>query len=78
MNLNRFITGRVSASVALGAVCALSVAACGGGIGSQMAQQAASGFADTAIDRQFWRWEYKHFRSQWDLVGNFYGPHNGQ
>src|ERR1700675_3385591 len=51
------VTGRVSASIAVGVVCALSVAACGGGSGgggaygggSQMSQQTASGFADTAL-----------------------------
>jgi uncharacterized protein (TIGR03118 family) len=47
------ITRRISASFAVGAVCALSVAACGGGgggsSGSQMAQQTATGFTDIAL-----------------------------
>jgi hypothetical protein len=53
MNLNYRIAARVSASLAVGAVCALSVVACGGGGGSgyasQMAQQTIAGFADTAL-----------------------------
>src|ERR1700730_5981091 len=54
MNLNYCIAARVSASLAVGAVCALSVVACGGGgsssgYASQMAQQTITGFADTAL-----------------------------
>jgi uncharacterized protein (TIGR03118 family) len=55
MKLHRIIKFRASASLAAGAVCALSIAACGGGGGSssggasQMAQQATSGFTDTAL-----------------------------
>jgi uncharacterized protein (TIGR03118 family) len=53
MQLNCIISGKVSASFAVGVVCALSVAACGGrggGIsGSQMAQQTTTGFTDTAL-----------------------------
>jgi uncharacterized protein (TIGR03118 family) len=55
MKLHRLITARVSASFALGVVCALSVVACGGSSGggsgsaSQMLQQAATGFTDTAL-----------------------------
>jgi uncharacterized protein (TIGR03118 family) len=58
MKANCIIPGRVSASIAVGVVCALSVAACGGGSGgggaygssgSQMSQQTTSGFADTAL-----------------------------
>ena len=49
MKLHRVITGRVSASFAVG-VCALSIAACGGGGGggSQMVQT-TTGFTDTAL-----------------------------
>jgi hypothetical protein len=53
MKLHRIIRRKVSASFAVGAACALSLAACGGGggsiSGSQMAQQTTSGFADTAL-----------------------------
>src|SRR5580700_4068840 len=57
MNSNRIFTGRVSASFALSAVCALSLAACGGGggggsgggSGSQTVQQTTSGFTDIAL-----------------------------
>jgi uncharacterized protein (TIGR03118 family) len=58
MRLHRIITRNVWASFAVGAACALFLAACGGGgggsgsgsgTGSQMAQQATSGFADTAL-----------------------------
>jgi uncharacterized protein (TIGR03118 family) len=50
MKLHRIIPRKVSASFAVGAVCALSLAACGGGSsGSQMARQTTSGFADTAL-----------------------------
>jgi uncharacterized protein (TIGR03118 family) len=56
MKIHRIITGKVSASFAVGAVCALSLAACGGGGGSsggssssQMAQQTTTGFTDTAL-----------------------------
>ena len=54
MNLNYFIAARVSASLSVGAVCALCVVACGGGgsssgYASQMAQQTITGFADTAL-----------------------------
>jgi uncharacterized protein (TIGR03118 family) len=49
MKLHCFVTGRVSASVAVG-VCALSIAACGGGgsAGSPMVQT-TTGFTDTAL-----------------------------
>ena len=54
MNLYRVITSRASMSAQLGMVCALSVAACGGGSGggSSMGQTvppAAMGFTDTAL-----------------------------
>jgi uncharacterized protein (TIGR03118 family) len=55
MKLHPSFTRRLSASTAVGAVCALSVAACGGGSNggggstSQMAQQSTAGFADTAL-----------------------------
>jgi uncharacterized protein (TIGR03118 family) len=55
MKLQGIITRRISASFAVGAVCALSVAACGGGggggggSGSQMAQQTTTGFIDIAL-----------------------------
>jgi uncharacterized protein (TIGR03118 family) len=58
MKSNCIITGRVSASIAVGVVCALSVVGCGGGSGgggtyggsgSQMSQQTTTGFADTAL-----------------------------
>jgi uncharacterized protein (TIGR03118 family) len=53
MNLYRVITSRRSASAQLGMVCALTVAACGGGSGSgtSMSQTvpAAMGFTDTAL-----------------------------
>jgi uncharacterized protein (TIGR03118 family) len=55
MKLTCIITGKVSASFAVGAVCALSLAACGGGggsgtgSGSQMVQQTTTGFTDTAL-----------------------------
>jgi uncharacterized protein (TIGR03118 family) len=52
MKLHQIITGRVSASSAVGVVCAICVAACGGG-GSQMAVQMpvqmTTGFTDTAL-----------------------------
>ena len=53
MKLHQTNTGRVSASSAVGAVCAICVAACGGGGGSQMAVQMpvqmTTGFTDTAL-----------------------------
>src|SRR5579859_3225524 len=53
MKFERNITHKVSASFAVGAVCALSLAACGGGSGggggSQVVQQMSSGFADIAL-----------------------------
>jgi uncharacterized protein (TIGR03118 family) len=53
MKLQRIIPRKVSASFAVGVVCALSVAACGGGGGSgggsQMVQQTTTGFADAAL-----------------------------
>jgi uncharacterized protein (TIGR03118 family) len=57
MKASCIIPGRVSASIAVGVVYALSVAACGGGgggaygssSGSQMPQQTTTGFADTAL-----------------------------
>lgn len=54
MNLYRVITSRASVSAQLGMVCALTVAACGGGDGggSSMGQTvppAAMGFTDTAL-----------------------------
>jgi uncharacterized protein (TIGR03118 family) len=56
MKSNQFIAARASVSFAVGAICALSVAACGGGggggggvSGSQMSQQTTSGFTDTAL-----------------------------
>ena len=53
MKLHQTITGRVSASSAVGVVCAICVAACGGGGGSQMAVQMpvqmTTGFTDTAL-----------------------------
>jgi uncharacterized protein (TIGR03118 family) len=54
MRSNHIIAARASVSFAVGAVCALSVAACGGGggsgvSGSQMSQQATSAFTDTAL-----------------------------
>jgi uncharacterized protein (TIGR03118 family) len=55
MKLHRIIADRVSASLAVGAVCALSVAACGGGGGGsggyagQTVQQTTSGFTDSAL-----------------------------
>jgi len=56
MRLNDCIVARVSASLAVGAVCALSIVACGGGGGSngsananQMAQQTTTAFTDTAL-----------------------------
>jgi len=49
MKLHRIIKGRVSAFFVVGAVCALSVAACGGGgNGSQMGQT-TTGFTDKAL-----------------------------
>jgi uncharacterized protein (TIGR03118 family) len=53
MKLHQTTTGRVSASSAVGVVCAICVAACGGGGGSQMAVQMpvqmTTGFTDTAL-----------------------------
>jgi uncharacterized protein (TIGR03118 family) len=56
MNLHRVITSRASVSAQLGMVCALAVAACGGGSGSggnssgqSAAPAAAMGFTDTAL-----------------------------
>jgi uncharacterized protein (TIGR03118 family) len=57
MKLHRIIPRQVSISFAVGAACALSLAGCGGGgssggissSGSQMTQQTASGFVDTAL-----------------------------
>jgi uncharacterized protein (TIGR03118 family) len=55
MKLHRIIPRNVSTSFAVGAACALSLAGCGGGgssggiSGSQMTQQTASGFVDTAL-----------------------------
>jgi uncharacterized protein (TIGR03118 family) len=55
MKLHRIIPRKVSTSFAVGAACALSLAGCGGGgssggiSGSQMTQQTASGFVDTAL-----------------------------
>src|ERR1039457_3590497 len=49
MKLHRTFTSRASASSALGVVCAICVAACGGGGGSQMAVQMTTGFTDTAL-----------------------------
>jgi uncharacterized protein (TIGR03118 family) len=54
MKLHRIIADRLSASLTVGAVCALSVAACGGGGGNggaagQMVQQTTSGFTDSAL-----------------------------
>lgn len=56
MKLQRITTNRVSASTAVSAMCALAMTACGGGGGggggaaaSPMAQQTATGFADTPL-----------------------------
>jgi len=54
MNLYRVITGRAAMSAQLGMVCAVTVAACGGGSGSGMSTSqgtpaAAMGFTDTAL-----------------------------
>ena len=57
MKSHQFISRKVSTSFAVGAVCALSLAACGGSGGSgaygststQVAQQTASEFTDTAL-----------------------------
>jgi uncharacterized protein (TIGR03118 family) len=60
MKSHQIISRKVSTSFAVGAVCALSLAACGGGSGgggggasgsssSQMAPQTTSGFTDTAL-----------------------------
>jgi uncharacterized protein (TIGR03118 family) len=54
MKLHQTITGRVSASSAVGVVCAICVAACGGGGGGsqmavQMPVQMTTGFTDTAL-----------------------------
>jgi uncharacterized protein (TIGR03118 family) len=58
MKSHQIISRKVSTSFAVGAVCALSLAACGGGgggggafgvSGSQMGQQTTSGFTDTAL-----------------------------
>lgn len=48
MNLHRVIASRASVSAQLGMVCALTVAACGGGSG-QTVPPAAMGFTDTAL-----------------------------
>jgi uncharacterized protein (TIGR03118 family) len=54
MRLHRIITSRASALSALGVVCAVAVAACGGGGGAslvaiQMGSPASTGFIDTAL-----------------------------
>jgi uncharacterized protein (TIGR03118 family) len=51
MKLHQIITGRVSASSAVGVVCAICVAACGGGsqMAVQMPVQMTTGFTDTAL-----------------------------
>ncbi len=55
MKLHRMITRKVSPTLAVGAVCTLSVAACGGGgsggngITSEMAATTTSGLTDTAL-----------------------------
>jgi uncharacterized protein (TIGR03118 family) len=58
MNLHKFFKSRASAALAVGTVCAISLAACGGGgaasngvtgSGSQMLQQTPAGFSDTAL-----------------------------
>jgi len=50
VKLHRMITARISASFAVGVICAISIAACGGGgDGTQMTQQTTTGFADTAL-----------------------------
>src|ERR1700689_1949405 len=58
MNLHNFLKARASAVLAVGTVCAISLAACGGGSaasndvtgsGSQMLQQTPAGFSDTAL-----------------------------
>jgi uncharacterized protein (TIGR03118 family) len=54
MKLHQTTTGRVSASSAVGVVCAICVAACGGGGGGsqmavQMPVQMTTGFTDTAL-----------------------------
>ena len=51
MKLHQTITGRVSASSAVGVVCAICVAACGGGsqMAVQMPVQMTTGFTDTAL-----------------------------
>ena len=54
MNLYRVITSRAAMSAQLGMVCAVTVAACGGGSGSGMSTSqgtpaAAMGFTDTAL-----------------------------
>jgi hypothetical protein len=54
MNLHKFFKSRASAALAVGTVCAISLAACGGGgaasngvtgSGSQMLQQTPAGFS---------------------------------
>ena len=55
MKFHRIIPRKISTSFAVSAACALSLAGCGGGgssggiSGSQMTQQTASGFVDTAL-----------------------------
>jgi hypothetical protein len=54
MKSHQIISRKVSTSFAVGAACALSLAACGGGgasgsSGSQMAQQMMGGFTNTAL-----------------------------
>ncbi len=55
MKFQRVNSIKVSASLAVGAACALSLAACGGGSGGgggssgQVVQQMSSGFADVAL-----------------------------
>ena len=53
MNLYRTFTRRASASTGIGMVCALTVAACGGGSGGSSANQvdppATTTFTDTAL-----------------------------
>jgi uncharacterized protein (TIGR03118 family) len=49
MKLHRIVPGKVSVSFAVGAVCALSLTACGGGGGGRQNNQTTTGFADTAL-----------------------------